>query len=102
MPGLGGWRDAVQLTKSGGADVREFPDGSIYYSKVPEAGPGIWRIAADGGETQILDAPRMGFWDLTPRGIYFIDFNVPNDAPRPLKFLQFRKPENHSDRRGGK
>jgi len=89
MPRLGG--EAVQITKSGGIDVRESPDGSaVYYAKVQQAGLGLWRIAAGGGdEIQILDTPRWGFWDLTQRGIYFIDFNVPNDAPRPVKFFNF-------------
>ncbi|HEY7333674.1 MAG TPA: DPP IV N-terminal domain-containing protein [Bryobacteraceae bacterium] len=92
MPAGGG--DAVQITKSGGADVRESADGSIYYTKVGEAGAGLWRMATKGGdETKILDTPWSGFWDLAPKGIYFIDFGVQDDAPRPVKFFNFETHE---------
>ena len=90
MPMDGG--PPAQVTKTGGADAWEAPDGrSLYYTKVPEAGAGLWNTPADGGEEiPVLRSPRFGYWALVGRGIYFIDFDVAKDAPRPVKFFAFR------------
>jgi hypothetical protein len=32
----------------------------------------------------------MGWWDMVRNGIYFVDFNVPADTPRPVKFFSFQ------------
>jgi Tol biopolymer transport system component len=90
MPVDGG--PPAQVTKTGGADAWEAPDGrSLYYTKVPEAGAGLWNAPVDGGEEiRVLSSPRFGYWALVGRGIYFIDFDVAKDAPRPVKFFAFR------------
>ncbi len=92
MPAGGG--EAVQITKGGGAEAFESPDGRlIYYTKVPEAGAGLWSIPVTGGaEVRVLNSPRFGFWAVTRNGIYFIDFHVAPEAPRPVKFFNF---QNH-------
>jgi hypothetical protein len=92
MPAGGG--EPVQITKGGGGEAFESPDGRlVYYTKVPEAGPGLWSIPAAGGaEVRVLDSPRFGFWAVMRTGIYFIDFDVAPDAPRPVKFFNF---QNH-------
>jgi Tol biopolymer transport system component len=84
--------EAVQLTHGGGAEAQESPDGTvIYYAKVPEAGPGLWSVSPDGRhETRMLDAVRFGYWAVLPAGIYFIDFEVPDGAARPVRFFDFR------------
>ena len=47
---LGGG-EPLQLTRRGGAEALESPDGRvIYYTKVPEIGRGLWSVPADGGE----------------------------------------------------
>jgi Tol biopolymer transport system component len=81
----------LQLTRSGGAEAAESPDGRIvYYTKVSEIGPGLWSIPAEGGaEVRVVESVRFGYWAVASKGIYFIDFNVPGDAPRPVKFFHF-------------
>jgi Tol biopolymer transport system component len=75
MPSDGG--KAVQITRDGGHVSRESADGqSVYYQHlgIPQK-RGIWRVPVSGGpETRILDReiPTQD-WDLTDRGIYFID-----------------------------
>ena len=90
MPLEGG--EPVQLTKGGGAEAAESPDGRIiYYTKVPEIGPGLWSVSAVGGaERRILESVRFGYWAVTRGGIYFIDFDTPSEAPRPLKFFNLQ------------
>jgi Tol biopolymer transport system component len=81
-----------QITRGGGADSWESPDGRlIYYTKVPETGPGLWSVPISGGEeTLVLDSVRFGYWAMVRKGIYFIDFNALKDEPRPVKFLNFQ------------
>jgi Tol biopolymer transport system component len=83
--------EPVQLTRGGGAEAAESPDGrSLYYVKVPEAGAGLWSIPTQGGdERRVLDAPRFGYWTVARTGIYFVDFNGAADAPRPVKRYDF-------------
>lgn len=66
---------ATQVTKQGGYEAVESPDGKyIYYTKGRNT-PGIWKIPAGGGEeTLILDNLRAGFlryWTVVSDGIYF-------------------------------
>ena len=90
MPLDGG--EPVQLTRGGGAEAAESPDGrTIYYTKVPEMGPGLWTVPAGGGhEERVLESVRFGYWAVARGGIYFIDFDVPRDAPRPVRFFDFQ------------
>jgi Tol biopolymer transport system component len=84
--------EPLQLTRGGGAEAAESPDGrAIYYAYVPEMGPGLWRVPSDGGnEERVLASVRFGYWAVASDGIYFIDFEVPPDAPRPVKFFDFQ------------
>jgi hypothetical protein len=89
VPLAGG--EPMQMTTSGAAEAAVSPDGrTLFYAKVPEAGPGLWRLPADGGpETQVLDSVRFGYWTVSRGGIYFVDFAVAGDMPRPVKFFDF-------------
>jgi Tol biopolymer transport system component len=82
----------LQLTRGGGAEATESPDGRIvYYTKVSEIGPGLWSVPAEGGaEVRVLESVRFGYWAVASNGIYFIDFNVPDDVPRPVRFFDFQ------------
>jgi Tol biopolymer transport system component len=93
MPAAGG--QPVQISKGGGADGSESPDGRlVYYTKVAEIGPGLWSMPVDGGEEiRLLDSVWFGYWAVAQNGIYFIDFNVAPDAPRPVKFFNFQSRE---------
>ena len=84
--------EPVQLTKRGGAEASESPDGRIiYYTKVAEIGPGLWSVPTGGGDEQrVLESVRFGYWAVVRGGIYFIDFDVPNDARRPVRFFNFQ------------
>jgi dipeptidyl aminopeptidase/acylaminoacyl peptidase len=81
----------VQITRGGGADASESPDGRLlYYTKVPEAGSGLWSVPIAGGEEKlVVGSVRFGYWAAARGGIYFIDFNVSKAASRPVKFLSF-------------
>ena len=46
--------------------------------------------AGGGDERLVLDSVRFGYWAVARQGIYFIDFDVPGDSPRPVRFLDFQ------------
>jgi Tol biopolymer transport system component len=89
MPAQGG--EALPVTKGGGFDSLESPDGKfLYYTKGREV-PGIWRLPVGGGqETPVLDHHRAGYWrawDVVADGIYFATAEVPS---RPvIEFFSF-------------
>jgi Tol biopolymer transport system component/DNA-binding winged helix-turn-helix (wHTH) protein len=65
----------VQVTRNGGGDAQESPDGSeLYYkSGVGETGP-LWKMPIDGGkETKVLESVYQRDYAVTPLGIYYID-----------------------------
>jgi hypothetical protein len=68
------------------------PDGRvIYYTKVAEIGPGLWSVPVEGGEEEhVLESVRFGYWAVARSGIYFIDFDVPSEAVRPMRFFDFQ------------
>jgi Tol biopolymer transport system component/DNA-binding winged helix-turn-helix (wHTH) protein len=90
IPSQGG--TAVQITRHGGFEARESPDGKfVYYVKelrVGPDGPGIWKIPFGGREeTRLLDQGIAGLWAVASRGIYFI---VPSSSGGPaVKFFNF-------------
>jgi serine/threonine protein kinase len=78
----GGWQvwkapaeggPAVQVTKQGGREAFESPDGRfVCYAK--ENVPGLWRMPAEGGEAaQVLGQVRQGAWAVWEQGVYFLD-----------------------------
>ena len=88
MPSGGG--AAAQITRGGGMQAQEAEDGLVYFTKVPEDGPGLWSIPREGGpEVKVLDEPVSGRWALNKKGIYFIDYRVPTGSPKPVKFYSF-------------
>jgi hypothetical protein len=82
----------MQLTKGGGAEPIESPDGRlVYYTNVPELGPGLWSVPTNGGdEVRVLDSVRFGYWAVARNGIYYIDFDVASDERPRVKFLNFQ------------
>jgi Tol biopolymer transport system component/DNA-binding winged helix-turn-helix (wHTH) protein len=89
LPVAGG--QAAQVTKQGGFDSFEAPDGQwLYYAKGRGAA-GIWRMPVAGGEeTLALDHHRAGFWRywaVTEKGIYFTTAETP-DHPL-IEFFNF-------------
>jgi Tol biopolymer transport system component len=77
----------VQVTRMGGSEALESPDGkSLYFAKPNE--PGIWSVPVDGGEvTRVLDHRGEGDWTLTKQGIVFFDLSQP--AGPAIKLYSF-------------
>ena len=89
MPSAGG--QAVQVTKQGGFEGFESPDGKYFYYAKGRDVPGIWRIPVEGGvETPVVDHHGAGFWRswaVTQEGIYFVTAEMP---ARPIiEFFSF-------------
>jgi Tol biopolymer transport system component/DNA-binding winged helix-turn-helix (wHTH) protein len=84
LPSQGG--TAVQVTRNGGREAFESPDGKwLYYIK--EAKNGIWRIPVDGGEeTQVIDEGQLGLWGVANSGILLVSLEV---IPPRVKFFSF-------------
>jgi Tol biopolymer transport system component len=85
MPSDGG--KAVQVTKEGGVVSRGSADGQsvyVYYGGGQgQPRKGVWRRPVSGGpETLVLDAKIEGGskWDVTDRGIYFMESDMPTDT----------------------
>jgi Tol biopolymer transport system component len=75
---------AQQITRTGGFTAFESPDGRyVYFSKGP-ASDGLWRVPVGGGaEKPVLPnlSRRMwGNWVVVEKGIYFIDYDDPEDV----------------------
>jgi hypothetical protein len=88
MPVGGG--PVVEITSSRDtASPEESRDGRLlYYGKYRV--PGIWSVPVEGGEEkQVLGRPGTKNWAVSRKGIYFIDFTVPPQAPKPVQFYSF-------------
>jgi hypothetical protein len=84
IPAEGG--RAVQVTKAGGREAFESPDGKfVYYSKLGVSG--IWRVPVEGGEeTQVLDQGLQGDWAVFDGGICLLD---PLSTPPTIEVFSF-------------
>ncbi|HEY6120579.1 MAG TPA: hypothetical protein VIV66_11495, partial [Pyrinomonadaceae bacterium] len=68
VPAEGG--TALQVTKHGGFEAFESPDGKyVYYVK--RGATGLWRVPTDGGEEKlVLDHCSWSRWSVADKGIY--------------------------------
>lgn len=83
MPATGG--DPQPVTSKDGIVPQESPDGRyLYYARGDE--DGLWRVPVAGGaEQQVLTQPSAnywGYWQVTPRGIVYLDRTGPTPALR--------------------
>ncbi len=89
MPADGG--SAVQVTKGGGFDNVESPDGRYLYYAKGRGQPGIWRLPVAGGdETAVLDKHQAGLWRqwaVVEQGIFFITAERPEHPV--IEFFRF-------------
>jgi Tol biopolymer transport system component len=86
IPVAGG--HAQQITRNGGYEAYESPDGKdLYYAK-PQGTEGIWRVPVQSGsEVQVIDHGRQVSWAMTDRGIALLDHLA---KPRPkVEFFTF-------------
>jgi serine/threonine protein kinase len=86
MPAEGG--AAEQVTKQGGREAFESPDGRfVYYGK----GLGLtslWRVPAAGGEeVKVLEPIMQGYWAVSDQGVWFLNPNV--RANTTIEFFNF-------------
>ncbi|WP_433966834.1 winged helix-turn-helix domain-containing protein [Tunturiibacter gelidiferens] len=77
--------DPQPVTTGDGIIPQESPDGKwLYYTRGNENG--IWRVPPSGGaETQILAQPSAdywGYWQVTSRGIFYLDRSASSAAIR--------------------
>ena len=94
IPANGG--TASQLTRGGGLQPREAPDGrTLFYLDNPLSGAGgtsggsrLMQVPVEGGEeVVVLDRVRFGLWAVTDGGIMFATIERDQDA---LDFYGFR------------
>lgn len=90
MPSVGG--DAVLMTRRGGFEAFESPDGqTIYYSK-DRGVDGLWAVPTAGGAEQpVTELAQAGYWRawaVTRNGIYYVA-HTGAAAPYPLRFFSF-------------
>jgi hypothetical protein len=96
VPAVGG--RAEQLTKQGGFEAVESPDGRrVYYAKraafgprpdIPGAQGCIWEVPVGGGEEQlVVDHGLEGYWAVTNDGIFLL--NSENKSGRAIEFFSF-------------
>ena len=84
-PGEGG---AVQVTKGGGDEAFESPDGKLYYTK-SWASRGLWSVPVGGGEEMpVLEPVWSSYWAVAEKGIYFLDLDA-GPSPNSPKLLRF-------------
>jgi Tol biopolymer transport system component/DNA-binding winged helix-turn-helix (wHTH) protein len=81
IPAGGG--EAVPVTRKGGFEALESPDGQwIYYTK-SDGASSLWKVPRDGGEeTQVLESVDKRAFAIANEGIYFI--------PKPDSFGRYK------------
>src|SRR5213079_307961 len=84
----------VPVTRSGGFEAFESPDGSlVYYLKSQDASR-LWSLPVRGGtEAPMDDVPplRVGYWGVAEGGIYFLDVLGQEDKARvPIKVFSLK------------
>jgi hypothetical protein len=103
IPAKGGGK-AVQVTKGGGHESFESPDGKLLYYE--DYGlKGLRSIPTDDSSgpregAVLIDSVRPGFWAVAEKGIYFVEFDDRYAASRfilyhfdvrqPIKFYDFK------------
>lgn len=89
---------AEQMTRGGGYAPRASPDGRYLYFARQRADltggvTSIWRMPAAGGDEEaVVESSRSGFgqWELTTRGLYFVDQeHSPTRIRWVVKFVGF-------------
>ena len=88
MPAAGG--AAVQLTRGGGQNPAESPDGRTVYYLKGRNDTGLLQVSAEGGEeTRVFEANvDAGNWAALSPGIYFLTRQLPQ-TQYALEFFDF-------------
>ncbi len=79
---------SVQVTKQGGGEAFESPDGKFVYYTKGRGLTSLWRIPSAGGEeSQVLDQIPQGYWAVLEQGIYYVNFRA--TPRRTIEFFSF-------------
>jgi hypothetical protein len=80
--------NARQVTRGGGFAAIESTDGHVYFTKTMSGtlNPqnALWRIPVEGGDEEVvIEGFRSshGNWDLTAKGLYFVDEEPSSSGP---------------------
>jgi eukaryotic-like serine/threonine-protein kinase len=85
-PSAGG--DHVQVTKHGGFEAFESPDGTVLYYLQAQS-IGVWQVPVGGGdEVKVIDRGMRGGLAITSRGLFIIDVAALS-SPRTIDFFGF-------------
>jgi Tol biopolymer transport system component len=89
VPAAGG--QAIQVTKRGGFEAFESPNGELLYYTKGRGPGGVWQIPVAGGEErqvpELFDAGYWRYWAIQDNGVYFV---APMASARPaIKFFNF-------------
>jgi Tol biopolymer transport system component len=78
---------ARQITRNGGREAKESPDGRFLYYRGNELA-GLWKMPAAGGEAvpELEGIRHSRHWAVTDRGIYYLSRDQP---PWTVSFLDF-------------
>ncbi len=78
----------IQITKKGGYEAFESPDGTTLYYARPPGTEGIWEVPVQSGDEKLLiDHGRQMGWSVTERGIALLDHLA---KPQPIvEFFSF-------------
>jgi Tol biopolymer transport system component len=94
MPSGGG--AAVQVTRGGGYEALESPDGKTLFYAKQQTGEGVWSVPVNGGPEVLVSASAQHrLWSVADDGLYFFDLTgkTPQvfsaDLPVELKRLDF-------------
>src|SRR5437588_12335280 len=93
MPASGG--DPVQVTRSGGQEAFETPDGRWLYVDNP---PNLYRIGPDGSEeSQVRSNVYPSFFNVGSRNVYVFDFRIGQLLRAPIGATAFQPVFTFSD-----
>jgi Tol biopolymer transport system component len=87
--------EAVQITRSGGMEAFEAPDGGTLFYAKSWAADGIWTVPVQGGpETLAIGGIMPNFWGVANRGVFYLDFGASSEGSVPLMLLSFETRES--------
>jgi Tol biopolymer transport system component len=82
--------EPTQLTKGGGYQAFESPDGKLLFYAKQRRRPGIWSVPVGGGpEVPVLEAAQHNAWAVATGGIYYIDYDHANSSTVPVNRFDF-------------
>jgi Tol biopolymer transport system component len=89
MPAAGG--AAPQITRHGGFEGFESPDGKWFYYTKDRGIAGLWRVGTEGGEetpvAELADAGYWRSWSVTQNGICYV--GRAGSPPYQIRFYSF-------------